>query len=210
MIFFDIETGPLAQDELEVRMPIFEARANLKDPVKIEADITEKRKKWEEGATLNAYTSRIWAIGYIKEGEVSIDHYGAEPNATQEASMVEWFFQQLEGPQKLCGFNILSFDVPFIVRRAYALGVHVPSSLRHLKYWRDKFVDLLELWTLGTYRNEANNRISLNNLAKHLGLKGKTDSGANFWRNMKEDQPNAIAYLKRDVELLVEVYDKMG
>jgi len=210
MIFFDIETGPLGQAELAERMPTFEARGNLKDPVKIEADIADKRKRWEEGATLNAYTSRIWAIGYVKEGGVSIDHYGAEPNASNEAGMVEWFFQQLEGPQKLCGFNILGFDVPFIVRRAYALGVHVPSSLGQQKYWRDKFLDLMDLWTLGTYRAEPNNRISLNNLAKHLGLKGKTDSGANFWRNMKEDQASALAYLKRDVELLVEVYDKMG
>ena len=56
MIFFDIETGPLAEQELNERMPVFSAKANLKDPVKIEADIAEKRKKFEEGATLNAYT----------------------------------------------------------------------------------------------------------------------------------------------------------
>tara|TARA_R100000152_G_C6758341_1_gene182218 strand:- start:699 stop:1331 length:633 start_codon:yes stop_codon:yes gene_type:complete len=210
MIFFDIETGPLAEQELKERMPVFTAKGNLKDPVKIEADIAEKRKKFEEGATLNAYTSRIWAIGYVKEGEVNIDHYGANPTDTNEAAMVEWFFEQLEGPHQLCGFNILSFDVPFIVRRAYALGVHVPSSLRQMKYWRDKFLDLMDLWTLGTYRNETGNRIKLNDFAKHLGLSGKTDSGANFWRNMVEDQASALAYLKRDVELLAEVYDKIG
>tara|TARA_R110002020_G_C16317421_1_gene774388 strand:- start:2574 stop:3212 length:639 start_codon:yes stop_codon:yes gene_type:complete len=212
MIFFDIETGPLTEDELRFREPSkgFQPRANLTDPKKIEDDIAAKRENWKEKATLSAYTSRVWAIGYHKNGETSIDHYGANPNNTNEAGMLEWFFEQANGQHQMCGFNINAFDVPYIIRRAYALGVYIPGNIRNPKYLRDKFLDLMDLWTLWTYRSEVNNRISLNALAKHLGLKGKTDSGANFWRNMISDQKNALAYLKRDVELLVEVHDKIG
>jgi len=212
MIFFDIETGPLPPQELEARKPPFEARKGLKDPAKIEADLTAKEATWRDKTTLNAFTSQVWSIAYKKgaDGEVIVDHFGPDPTPENEAGMIEGFFGYMDSHSILCGFNIIAFDVPFIIRRAYALGVYVPSSLRQRKYWYDKFVDLMELWTLGTYRVETQNRISLNNLAKHLGLEGKTGTGDKFWSLFRSDQKAALDYAKRDVELLAEIYDKIG
>jgi len=68
----------------------------------------------------------------------------------------------------------------------------------------------MDMWTLGTYRVEAQNRISLNNLAKHLGLEGKTGTGDRFWSLFQVNQEEALEYAKRDVELLAEIYDKIG
>jgi uncharacterized protein YprB with RNaseH-like and TPR domain len=212
MTFFDIETGPLSDTELDARRPTFEARKGLRDPVKIEADLAAKRDGWMDKTTLNAFTSRVWSVAYKAgtDGEVVVDHYGPNPNDSNEAAILECFMGHINSETRLVGFNILTFDVPYLIRRAYALGVHVPSQLRHQKYWRDKFVDLMELWTLGTYRMESQNRISLNNLAKHLGLEGKTGKGSEFWRNMIADQKAAMEYAKRDVELLGEIWDKIG
>tara|TARA_Y100000310_G_scaffold199678_1_gene199694 strand:+ start:9017 stop:9655 length:639 start_codon:yes stop_codon:yes gene_type:complete len=212
MIFFDIETGPLPPQELEARKPPFEARKGLKDPAKIKVDLVAKEDAWLSKTTLNAFTSQVWSIAYKKgaEGEVIVDHFGPDPTPENEAGMIEGFFGYMDSHSIMCGFNIIAFDVPFIIRRAYALGVHVPSSLRQRKYWYDKFVDLMDMWTLGTYRVESQNRISLNNLAKHLGLEGKTGTGDKFWSLFQVNQKEALEYAKRDVELLAEIYDKIG
>ena len=210
MIFFDIETGPLGADELKERQPVFEPRKGLKDPVKVAADVEAKRASWHEKATLNAFTSKVWAIGYSQGGTVEVDHHGVDPAPELEGQMIEGFFGRLDCDKAMCGFNIYGFDIPFMLRRAYALGVKVPSSLRQRKYWQDRFVDLMDCWVLGTYRSEVQNRISLGNFAKHLGLNGKTGHGSQFWSTYSTDVPAALAYVERDVELLAEIWERIG
>jgi hypothetical protein len=212
MIFFDIETGPLGSAELKSRMPVFEPRRGLKDPVKITADIEGKRTSWNEKATLNAFTSKVWSIGYgVDDEAIEIDHHGADPAAEMESQMLERFFALAnDGAHQICGFNIFGFDIPFIMRRAYSLGVKVPPALRHRKFWHDRFIDIMDCWVLGTFRSEPQNRISLGNLAKHLGLEGKTGHGSQFWQTYITDQASALEYAERDVELLREIWAKIG
>jgi hypothetical protein len=37
--------------------------------------------------------------------------------------------------QQLVGFNINAFDLPFLFRRSWALGIAVPFGLRKGRYW---------------------------------------------------------------------------
>ena len=73
MNFWDIETCALPEQDLLGMMPEFEAQGNLKDPVKIAANIEQKRADWFDKAALNAETGRVLAIGVINQhGEFSI------------------------------------------------------------------------------------------------------------------------------------------
>lgn len=209
MLFFDIETGPLGRNELEERQPVFEPRKGLKDPVKIAADVESKRTAWYERATLNAFQSKVWAIGYSDGEKTRLEHY-EDPSAESESDLIARFYEAIQGVDRLCGYNIFGFDIPYIIRRSYALGISVPAPLRQRKYWADKFIDLMDYWVLGTHRVEQHNRISLGNFAKHLGFEGKNGKGSDYWRLYQTDRPAALDYLRRDVELLTEIWGVVG
>ena len=57
--------------------------------------------------------------------------------------------------QTLCGHNIKEFDVPFICRRALINGLPLPQifQISGKKPWEISFIDTLELWKFGDYKN---------------------------------------------------------
>ena len=57
--------------------------------------------------------------------------------------------------QTLCGHNIKEFDIPFICRRILINGLELPPIFRisGKKPWEITFIDTLELWKFGDYKN---------------------------------------------------------
>ncbi|MDR1542817.1 MAG: 3'-5' exonuclease [Prevotellaceae bacterium] len=55
----------------------------------------------------------------------------------------------------VCGHNIKEFDIPFICRRLLINGLVIPDSINAAgkKPWETSFVDTLELWRFGDYKN---------------------------------------------------------
>jgi DNA polymerase elongation subunit (family B) len=55
----------------------------------------------------------------------------------------------------ICGHNIKEFDIPFIARRMLINGLELPSALdiSGKKPWEVRFLDTLELWRFGDYKN---------------------------------------------------------
>ncbi|MDR1678572.1 MAG: 3'-5' exonuclease [Prevotellaceae bacterium] len=55
----------------------------------------------------------------------------------------------------LCGHNIKEFDVPYLCRRMLVNGLPLPPVLRIAgkKPWEVQFLDTLELWKFGDYKN---------------------------------------------------------
>jgi hypothetical protein len=55
----------------------------------------------------------------------------------------------------LCGHNIKEFDIPYICRRMLINGIPLPSILQisGKKPWEIAFIDTLELWKFGDYKN---------------------------------------------------------
>lgn len=102
--------------------------------------------------------------------------------------------------QKLVGFNSNSFDIPFLVRRSWKLGVSVPKSLFKVSYGRVRLnancIDMLDFWSFGT-----RDSIKLRDLAKFLGVGEKTGDGADFSGLYESDGKSAIDYLRNDVLL---------
>ena len=135
---FDIETAPLVEAEGYLESP--KPRANLKDPVKIEADIQEKRAAALDRAALDPDLCRIVAAGW--DGDGTAESAVCE-NAEREAHMLERFWTQTQGAT-LVGFNCLSFDLPVLLRRSLYLGVPAPAFSLN-KYRPGPVVDLMQV-----------------------------------------------------------------
>ena len=220
-IIFDIETEALPFSILKAIVPPFNpdevAIGNRVDPAKIAAFIDQKAASyWEEvvnNAALSAVTGRVLAIGVLKTGpgveEFTLMHPTEEFTTRDETSIIKEFWDLLSSdPQgrmpQVIGFNSHGFDLPFLVRRSWALGLKVPQCVRRGRYWET--IDLMEEWGFGS-RQE---RISLDQVSKFFGLPGKNGSGKEFASLYKRDQPTALEYLKNDLRLTRDVAVKMG
>ena len=208
IIIFDIETGPLPEDQIDI--PPFDASevklGNLKDPAKIEAKVEAARVAHRQtiidNAALDALTGRVLMVGYKVVGEPFCHAAGYD-----EKAVIEQFWKAVTRYDRMpmvVGFNVKGFDLPFLFRRSWALGLQPPGWLRHGRYWHDSVVDLREVWQLGDNRARG----SLDAVAKHLGLGGKTGDGARFSELFAEKPEEAIAYCRRDVELTEALYQK--
>jgi predicted PolB exonuclease-like 3'-5' exonuclease len=187
-------------------MPEFEAPTNYKDPSKVEAAIAEKRAAWMERAALSAVTGRILAIG-VKPVGGDVDVISGD-----EAVMLRTFWalaKEAKAERRLLiGFNTTGFDLPFMVRRSWKLGVRIPLSLLNVDNRPNKgvFVDILEAWQCG----DRQERVSLNTLAKYLGVGAKNGSGADFAKLWQTERSIAEAYLRNDLALTEAVADRLG
>ena len=194
-IAFDIETAPLPDIELTELEPEFTAARNLKDPVKIELDIANKKQAWRDDAALSAITGRVVAIGYATASqEVILDIQD------DETEMLRNFWARWDdrewGAGVWAGFNIFNFDLPFLVRRSWKHRIQVPL-VRETRWWSSRFVDLRQSWQLGDYQAHGN----LDQVCRHLGLGKKTGNGADFAALLKTDHVKAEEYLRNDITL---------
>ncbi len=109
------------------------------------------------------------------------------------------------------GHNIHGFDLPFLMRRSYLLGVDVPrQQLMKGRFFTDRFVDTMVLWQCG-----GRDYVKLDTLCKALGVKGKGDdcSGKLFHTMFDaggEDRVKALAYLANDLDMTLAVAEAMG
>lgn len=200
-IVFDIETGPLPEAELALLEPAFEAGKNLKDPEKIRADLEAKREAWREGAALSAVTGQVIALGLFRDG--AFEAVTGEERAILQRFWSEWMDSRTV-QARFVGFNILGFDLPFLIRRSWHHRLPVPDDLRQNgRYWHPRFIDLREIWQLGD-RQAAG---KLDDLARHLNAGSKNGSGADFARLLVHDRERALAYLENDVRLTAAVHE---
>lgn len=245
MLVFDIETGPLPEDQLR---PLFEDQfqppphpgefdpesvkvGNLKDQAKKDAKIAEARAAHEAAvqnyeanvqqakaewwmdllskAALSPLTGRILAIGYrnADNGKQAID--GDESETVILENFWRKYHQCRSASRRMCGFNILGFDVPFVVRRSWLLGVDVPDTVIEKGRYLDGhvFIDLMQLWGCGNREY-----IQLDALTKAFGIGGKPEgiNGGDFARLWTTDRDAAEAYLANDLDLETKLAARLG
>lgn len=174
--------------------------------------------KFRAEAALDAATGRVQAIGWFYPpcGMKVID-CGTD-DTSEAAGLMEWWRivdDCVADRVPMIGFNIEFFDLPFLVRRSWIVGVQVPLGVRTGRYWGECFVDLMRVWGVG-----GHDRISLDMLGKAFGLDGKVTqvgdqavSGADWWRLWRgtaEERAVAVEYLRRDLELPAKLAERMG
>lgn len=120
----------------------------------------------------------------------------------------------------MVGHNIFEFDIPFLIRRSWLLGVEVPDDVmdhtgRYPSKW---FIDTANVWRCGSRSAEY---IKLDQLAKALGVGGKVVdettgeamSGKDFARlyfGTSEERGRALDYLAGDVDVTRRVASRLG
>ena len=229
-VFYDIETGPRPEDELrqlfrEKTLEEFTATCDKRwKPDTVAAKYKEYREKaWGEfvgKAALSPVTGRVLLIGVIKDGHfVGIsDDNEANSLGLFWAKVDEWLGNKLP----IIGHNSNSFDLPFLIRRSWLLGVDVPREIRQGRHWHPLFRDTMEYWNCG-----AKGYVSLNSLGEAFGVGQKTEGihGKDFHRwwfgemewnpttgagTPAEQREKALEYAEQDVQLTAAVAAKMG
>lgn len=207
-VFFDIETEPLPLVEVQHLMPEFEAPGNFKDPEKIKLNIEAQKAKWYRDAALDPMTGRVLVIG-LSEVSVVGNRVVKYLEGT-ESVILETFWGLYRNGEfestPWVGFNIRQFDLPFIVRRSWHLGVTIPDSAYNGRYWSDRYVDLMDLFACG----QKGQWVSLDRVAKFLKVGEKNGVGADFSKNYQIDREQALAYLANDLKLLRDAAEVMG
>lgn len=205
-LFCDVETGPCSEDKAQAFMPEFEAPANYKDPEKIKAHIEEQKRVWRESCALSAMTGNVLCVGLLNTKEVFSTCQGEEKSIVTTSLGI--IIMHLHSGGTVVGFCIRSFDMPFLIRRAWALGVEVPATLFDRgRYLHEGIIDVAERWACGS--RDPRDRISLKNLATHLGIGEKTGDGADFAQLYATDRTKALEYLRTDLVLTKAAYERM-
>ena len=206
-ICFDIESCALSEAELLPFMPQ-EADmklGNVKDPEKRATAVCEKQRAWLNAAALDPMTGRVLAIGLLIQ-----DTFVLISEPASEAQMLHEFWDAIQDSgsrNRLIGFDCNRFDLPFLIKRSWKLGVSFPEKwLREGRYWSKQITDLREVWQCGDRQADG----SLDTIAKHLGVGSKTGSGADFGKLWLEDRDRAIAYLRNDLELTQKIAQRIG
>jgi len=165
-VVLDIETCDLdnAADYLEPVQP----DARLKDPEKIAADISAKTQARLEKLALDRNTGRIAALGWWTAD--SGDYCTCMcPDEQSEADNIERFWRAANH-RTLIGFNVKSFDAPYLIQRSRYLGI--PHPVLDLgKYSQRGVIDLYLMLTFneGLYDQGAMRR-TLKAFGKRFGL----------------------------------------
>lgn len=210
-VVFDIETVALPESELPPFDESQVALGNCKDPEKVRAKVDVARAEWLAGAALSPLTGSVAMVGLLQSPLQPNINDGLKRDS--ESQVVAWALDAMaillnEGTA-VVGFNCFSFDLPFLIKRAWKLGVHVPPNIRRRYhgrvYWNENLIDLREEWLMGE-RAPAKGTSSLDAVAKFLGLPPKLGSGKDFaGLNLDERR----AYLTRDLEVTEALYRRL-
>jgi len=132
----DIETIP-NMDVVDM-IPEPKAHGGLKDPVKIAADIERKKSDAVGKMGLNPNFGRVCVIGYAQrvDGEVSTSAHRLEETTDEaERELLAAFWEKAKMSGRIATFNGVGFDIPFIMRRSWLLGVR-PTRMFETVAWK--------------------------------------------------------------------------
>jgi DNA polymerase elongation subunit (family B) len=207
LLIFDIETAPYPTEKILEDAEPFNPESvkigNTKDPEKIAAAKIAAGHKYlndlVDKAALNATTGTVLCIGLY---DLRSDAYLVLEG--QEKEIISQFWAALEDEtyhsgrvKTFVGFNILRFDLPFLMRRSWHHDIPIPVWLYEGRFLSSKFVDLMQIWQCG----DRQEWISLDKISRFLLREGKAQDGKNFHTLYGENREVAIEYVKHDLLL---------
>ena len=223
IMFLDIETVPLKAD-------ISEIPADLAHLWEDKFNLIHKRmpEKYAENATATeafANSGGIYAefgkivcisVGFIYFKGLEM-HFRTKSFAGDDEQKLLNDFAELLAKfcstkeHTLCGHNIKEFDIPYICRRLLINNIQLPAVLQIAgkKPWEISFIDTLELWKFGDYKNYT----SLKLLTAIFGIptpKDDIDGSQVAEVYYKEKNIERIAlYCQKDVVATAQVFLRM-
>lgn len=204
ILFFDIETK--ARPEAVAHLPEPTAPANYKDAEKIAAYIAEKKADQLASAALDPDTGEIVAISmrrYALRAEEQTTVYLAGRDADERDLLRHFWDRFAAAGGYVCGYNIIAFDLPFIMRRSMAWGEKPPLIPRLAKYQAGPILDLY-----GILFNWASGK-SLKTVARLYGLSNLLpDLDGGHVADM--DSETLEQYAVNDVDMCVQLFELMA
>lgn len=214
---FDIETIALPEGEIRAKLPPFDeskvALGNAKLPDTVSRIIEEARSTHGDLAVstgaLSPEYGRIAIAGALTEGDKPYSFYNEDERLILESA---WHLvdSSIRDTYLIVGFNIKGFDLPFMVKRSWILGVSVPQSIyspRKSKYpWPENIIDLMDVWKCGDYKAPW---ISFNQLCRNLGIPIKDGEGSKFGELWERNKTAALKYNSDELLVLSQVAERM-
>lgn len=208
----DVKLGNM-KDEAKIKEKIDRERAKHEKAIRdfdktVKQAETEYWEKVAEDATLKATRSRVCTIqiGTKRRSDPIYFLHGDD-----ERWIIETFWDLLtecmKQGQLSIGFNIFGFDIPYLIRRSWILGIKIPDQLLG-RGGRGVpgITDLHEGWRLGQYGEF----VSLAEVGAAMGVGTKRDielRGGDFhlYWNRVDLRPVAIEYGCADIRDLREI-----
>lgn len=203
ILFLDIETVPAAElfsDLSERKQKLWEIRSEyLRKDGEEASDVWSRAGLYAEFGKIVCISAGIFSsISEPRRFRIK-SFYGDD-----ELRIIRGFTDLLQNFRKgkdlrLCAHNGKEFDFPFIARRIIILGETLPGILNIAgkKPWELNFIDTLELWKFGEYRNYT----SLALLSEVLGISNPKD-------DLDGSQVAEVYYRNRDPERIARYCEK--
>ena len=202
ILFLDIETAD--NPAMVSCLPELNAKANLKDPEKIAADLEEKRAKQRANMALDGDYGQVTAIGWAWNNEaVPTAEMGYERELIATAS--ELIYQA----DYVITFNGKSFDLPYLWTRARHHGAAMPYPEPDTNKYRDHWH--IDVMLLLTYRGA----IPAKPMAQYAQVYGVAHNdvlkGSDMPRLYHEGEHDLIAqHVIDDVDTLRRLWRRCG
>jgi len=220
MLFFNVKTvliHPTLNDLEANNKPLFERWKYLSKEKYADADITQAT--YEKNAPYYAEFSKIVAITYatLYSESGSLKRYFKKIVNVDEFIVIEQFFDVLHQlssdgvksqPQyfpMLCGHNIISSDIPILIKRflvyrdKFDSNKKIPLILKRslsAKPWESGIIDVVNVWKFNGYDN-----MPLMLIADYLGLKKTIDLlpldelSKYYWDNINDKPEETLEYI---------------
>ena len=203
ILFLDIETVPLTEEMGSVSSRLQDLWD--KKSAHFRTEEVSAEEAWPR-ASLYAEFGRVVCIsaGIISQKtdpkRFRIKSFAGE----DESAILEGFsklVRKFRSPKdiRLCAHNGNGFDFPFLCRRMLILGLEIPVAMQVAgkKPWELNFIDTMDLWKFGEYKNFT----SLTLLTEILGISDPKD-------DMDGSQVAAVYYKEKNLERISRYCEK--
>jgi len=204
LLFLDIETipGPIKPDVSEVKVP-----ANYKDEAKIRAYQEEHLEEAWRRQALDSMSGSIICIGYaLEDGPVTTFCVEDEAKVVSDfAALVGELQGRYSEPLNWCGWNIATFDLPWLWRKAVKYGLaRLRNAIPRDNHY-GMIVDLMRVWAA-----DYQDRSSLSKVAAFLGIPHDGGNGSEIHDLWLSGELDAIAaHCRRDIETTRAIWERI-
>ncbi len=204
IMFLDIETLPAPEHTHETLKEIHAYRKKKREQNGEKYNRSFEQFLAETG--LDGTFGRIFCISYAINDDMI--HCICDES---EKKMLESFWEAAQDVDLFVGFNVMDFDLKYIIQRSIVHGVKPKTKVRlsFARYRSDPIYDIMHEWNLwGHGRN-----VSLDSLARALGIQSsKTNmDGSEVFAYYKKGKHKEICdYCNADVEVTRKIYKRMN
>ena len=209
ILFLDIETvsHEKSYDDLSERMQhLWDKKANyLLKP----GEETSPKDLYERAAIYAEFGKIICiSVGFINGKRLRLKSFYGHDEKTLLIDFANMLNQFYFNPEfMLCAHNGKEFDFPYIARRMMINQIEVPKILQVAgrKPWETNFIDTMELWKFGDYKNYT----SLDLLCAVFDIPTPKDDingsqvGQVYWE--ENDLERIKTYCQKDVVAIVQL-----